>query len=102
MSRPRLPDPPPMRTDDVRIAAAGTAAWAVALVVLLIVGLPSGERWWLWVCVAGIVIGLFGMWYIPRLQAGRARLEETHSAGTGPKAEADAGDVDDPVRPEAR
>ncbi|WP_242900573.1 DUF2530 domain-containing protein [Actinomadura terrae] len=76
MTRPRLPDPPPMRTNDVRIAAVGTAAWAVALVVLLIVRLPSGDRWWLWVCVAGIAIGAFGMWYTPRLQAGRARQEE--------------------------
>src|SRR5690606_3924020 len=75
MTRPRRPDPPPMKTNDVRIAAAGTAAWAVALVVLLIVGLPSDDRWWLWVCVAGIGIGLFGIWYIPRLQAARARQE---------------------------
>jgi H+/Cl- antiporter ClcA len=65
-----------MRTNDVRIAAAGTAAWTVALVVLLIVRLPSDDHWWLWVCVAGIAIGLFAMWYTPRLQAGRARQEE--------------------------
>jgi hypothetical protein len=64
-----------MQTNDVRIAAAGTAAWAVALVVLLIVGLPSDDRWWIWVCVAGIGIGLFAMWYVPRLQAARARQE---------------------------
>lgn len=64
-----------MQTNDVRIAAVGTAAWAVALVVLLIVGLPSEERWWLWVCVTGIGIGVFAMWYTPRLQAGRARQE---------------------------
>ncbi|QKW33783.1 DUF2530 domain-containing protein [Actinomadura sp. NAK00032] len=75
MSRTRLPDPPPMQTNDVRIAAAGTGAWAVALVVLLIVGLPSDDRWWLWVCCTGIGIGLFAMWYTPRLQAGRARQE---------------------------
>src|SRR5690606_27876993 len=75
MTRPRRPDPPPMKTNDVRIAVAGTAAWAVALAVLLIVGLPSDDRWWLWVCVAGIGIGLFGIWYIPRLQAARARQE---------------------------
>lgn len=64
-----------MQTNDVRIAAAGTVAWTIALVVLLLVGLPSEERWWLWVCVTGIGIGLFAMWYIPRLQAGRARAE---------------------------
>ncbi|MEU4827512.1 DUF2530 domain-containing protein [Actinomadura sp. NPDC023710] len=80
MSPPRRPDPPPMQTNDVRIAAAGALAWAVALVVLLIVGLPAEDRWWLWVCGAGIVIGLFGVWYTPRLQAGRARQEADRAA----------------------
>ncbi|WP_433476810.1 DUF2530 domain-containing protein [Spirillospora sp. CA-142024] len=83
MTPPRRPDPPPMQTNDVRIAAAGTAAWAVALVVLLIVGLPSGDRWWLWVCGAGVAIGLFAMWYTPRLQAGRARQEADRAAKRG-------------------
>ncbi|TDD59839.1 DUF2530 domain-containing protein [Actinomadura rubrisoli] len=96
MTRPRLPDPPPMQTNDVRIAAAGTLAWAVALVVLLLVGLPSDDRWWLWVCVAGIAIGLFGTWYTPRLQAGRARMEAARAA-----AERDT-EADDAAEPEAR
>ncbi|MBO2447392.1 DUF2530 domain-containing protein, partial [Actinomadura barringtoniae] len=74
-ARPRRADPPPLETNDVRIALGGTAAWAVALVVLLIVGPPKADRWWIWVCVAGIVIGLFATWYIPRLQSGRARQE---------------------------
>ncbi|MGK5550878.1 DUF2530 domain-containing protein [Actinomadura kijaniata] len=80
MSRARRPDPPPLRTNDVRVAAVGTAAWAVALVVLLLVGLPEGERWWLGVCGAGIVIGLFGVWYVPRLQAARERQEAERAA----------------------
>lgn len=69
-----------MRTNDVRVALAGTVAWAVALVVLLVAGTPSGDRWWLWVCATGIVTGLFGIWYIPRLQAGRERLEAARAA----------------------
>ncbi|QKG22549.1 hypothetical protein ACTIVE_4189 [Actinomadura verrucosospora] len=69
-----------MRTNDVRVALAGTAAWAVALVVLLVAGTPSGDDWWLWVCVTGIVTGLFGVWYIPRLQAGRERQEAARAA----------------------
>jgi H+/Cl- antiporter ClcA len=69
-----------MRTNDIRIAIAGTAAWAVALVVMLIVDLPSHDRWWLWVCVTGIVIGLFGVWYVPRLQSGRDRSDATRAA----------------------
>jgi H+/Cl- antiporter ClcA len=79
MTRPRRPDPPPLETDDVRIAAVGTGAWAVALVVLLLIGLPEPDRWWLWVCVVGIAIGLFGVWYIPRLQRSRAALIAGHA-----------------------
>ena len=51
-----------------------TVGWAVALVVVLIVrdSLPSGERWWLWTCVTGLVLGFFGLWYVPHLQHRRA------------------------------
>ncbi|MQY09834.1 DUF2530 domain-containing protein [Actinomadura macrotermitis] len=80
MPRQRRPDPPPLQTSDVRIALAGTAAWAVALVVLLLLDLPGRDRWWLWVCVSGIVIGLFASWYTPRLQSGRARQEAERAA----------------------
>jgi hypothetical protein len=69
-----------MQTNDVRIAATGTVAWAIALIVLLVVGLPSEDRWWLWVCAAGIGIGLFAMWYVPRLQSGRERAEAARAA----------------------
>ncbi len=69
-----------MRTNDVRIAAAGAAAWTVALVVLLIVGLPSEDRWWLWVCVTGAASGVFGVWYVPRLQSRRAGQEAARAA----------------------
>ncbi|HEX6468792.1 MAG TPA: DUF2530 domain-containing protein [Streptosporangiaceae bacterium] len=75
MARPRRPEPPPLQTNDVLIAIVGTGAWAVALVVLLIVGLPAADRWWLWVCAVGIGIGLFGIWYIPRLHRSRAAFE---------------------------
>ena len=80
MTRRRLPDPPPMETNDVRIAAVGTAGWAIALAVLLLLDLPDQDRWWLWHTVTGIAIGLFATWYIPRLQAGRARAEAARAA----------------------
>ena len=64
-----------MQTNDVRIAAAGTGAWAIALVVLLIVGLPSEDRWWLGVCCTVIGLGLFALCYTPRRLGGRARQE---------------------------
>jgi hypothetical protein len=73
MPRPRRPDPEPLRTNDVLVACVGTVAWAIALVVLLAIGLAPADRWWLWVCAGGITGGLFGIWYIPRLQRKRAR-----------------------------
>lgn len=80
MARPRRPHPPPLRTNDVHVAAVGTAGWAIALVVLLLIRLPEPDRWWLWVCVTGITIGLFGIWYIPRLQRSRAALTTGRTA----------------------
>jgi hypothetical protein len=57
------------------VTAVGTAAWAVALVVLLIVrdALPAGSRWWVWTCATGLIMGLFALWYVPLLKRGRAR-----------------------------
>ena len=53
----------------------GTAAWALALIVLLIVrdSLPAGARWWIWTCATGVAMGLFALWYVPRLKRARAR-----------------------------
>ena len=67
--------PPPLEANDRMVTVVGTAAWAVALVVLLIVRdrLPAGQRWWIWTCVAGVLMGLFALWYVPRLKRGRAR-----------------------------
>ena len=61
---------------------AGTAGWAVALVVLLIVrdSLPAGERWWIWTCACGVVMGLFALWYVPRLKRARARAAASRAA----------------------
>ena len=50
------------------IVVVGTALWAVALVVTLVVpALHTGERsWWPWTCVTGIGLGLFAGWYVRR------------------------------------
>jgi H+/Cl- antiporter ClcA len=71
----RRPAPPPLEANDQRVAAVLTAAWAAALVVLLVLrpSLPPGERWWVWTCVAGVCMGLFGLWYVPRMKRARAR-----------------------------
>ena len=57
-----------------------TVGWAVALVVLLIVGLPARDSWWIWTCVVGLVLGLFGLWYVPRLKRGRARAADRRAS----------------------
>jgi hypothetical protein len=57
------------------VTLAGTVGWEVALVVLLIAGdaLPADSRWWIWTCVTGLGMGLFALWYVPRLKRGRER-----------------------------
>ena len=53
----------------------GTAGWAIALIVLLLIrrALPADTRWWIWTCAAGAVMGLFALWYVPRFKRARAR-----------------------------
>ncbi|GAB2814826.1 hypothetical protein GCM10022221_10880 [Actinocorallia aurea] len=77
MSRPHPPQPEPIKTDNVRIAVTGTVAWVVAFVVLLIVRLPEADRWWLWVCFMGTVIGLFACFYLPRFERKRSAPPDT-------------------------
>jgi hypothetical protein len=66
--------PPPLEANDQLVTAVGTAGWAVALVVLLFLrsSLPAEDRWWIWTCVTGLAMGLFGYWYVPRLKRARA------------------------------
>ena len=75
MSRTLRPAPPALEANDVLVTAIGTAAWAVALMVLLVLRnqIPPSERWWIWVCVAGVAMGLFALWYVPRVKRTRAR-----------------------------
>jgi hypothetical protein len=75
MSSAQRPVPPPYEGDDRLITLVITAGWAVALVVLLIVRdqLPAADRWWLWVAVAGLCLGLFGLVYTPHLKRSRER-----------------------------
>ena len=67
--------PPPLEANDQLVTAVITAGWAVALVVLLIVRsyIPPGQRWWIWTALAGLVMGLFALWYVPYLKRARAR-----------------------------
>lgn len=60
--------PAPVQVDTVRVIEIGIALWAVALVaVLAIPALREGERdWWVWVPVAGILLGALGWVYVRR------------------------------------
>ena len=61
-------DVAPAHVDSATIVVVGTALWAVALVVTLVVpSLHSGARdWWPWTCVTGLALGLLGLAYILR------------------------------------
>ena len=81
--------PPPLEANDQLLTAVITAGWAVAAIVLAIVrdSLPPGERWWLWTCVTGFAMGLFGLWYVPLLKRGRARAALRRAAAAVPAAD---------------
>jgi Protein of unknown function (DUF2530) len=74
--------PPPLEANDELVVGVVTAAWAIALVVLLIVrdSLPASARWWIWTCLAGVALGLFALWYVPRLKRSRAKAAEAAEA----------------------
>jgi hypothetical protein len=57
---PSRPSPPPLQVDTARVVLAGTALWAVALVVLLFLG-DRVDRVWTWTCVAAIVLAGLGL-----------------------------------------
>ncbi|SDH45675.1 Protein of unknown function [Sinosporangium album] len=66
MSQPRRPDPEPLKTNDMATVLVGTGIWALALIVLLVFQPDLEQSWWVWTCVAGIVGGAFGVWFIRR------------------------------------
>ncbi|MEV7007376.1 DUF2530 domain-containing protein [Streptosporangium sp. NPDC051022] len=87
MNQPRLPDLQPLRTNNSATILAGTGLWVVALVVLLIVRPGPDHQWWIWTCVSGICGGLFGLWFVRRLDRGKAPDEREPSPDTPSSAE---------------
>ena len=61
MPGPTKQAPPPLKVDTARVVMAGMALWAVALVVLLLLG-DRVDRMWTWTCVAAIGLGFLGLW----------------------------------------
>jgi hypothetical protein len=49
-----------LQVDTLRVVLVGTALWAVALVVLLLLG-DRVDRLWTWTCVAGIGLAVIGV-----------------------------------------
>lgn len=74
--RPLRPTPPPPKINTRIPIGVGTALWAVALVVLVILReeLPPDQRWWIWTAAASTFGGLLGMVFVPFIE--RRRKEE--------------------------
>lgn len=62
---PRRPDPEPLQTDDRPVVLVGIGLWIVAFVVLAVFFRDDLRRhdatWWLWACVVGVGLGLYGL-----------------------------------------
>jgi hypothetical protein len=80
--RSQQPPPPPLEANDRRVTVVGTVAWAIALVVVLVLHerIPRSDRWWIWTCVAGVCMGLFALWYVPHFKRARARKARRRAA----------------------
>ena len=79
-------DVEPLDVDGVRTVLVGTIAWLVCFVGLL----PfygrlgdDGRTWWLWTCLAGFGLGLFGVEYCRRRRATRLAARSGQPAGAG-------------------
>jgi Protein of unknown function (DUF2530) len=86
VSNARRPTPAPLEADDQLVTAVITAGWAIALIVLLVVrtDIPAADRWWIWTCVTGLGLGIFGLLYVPRLKRSRERAARRR-ADAGPR-----------------
>ena len=72
MAAPHRPPPEPLQTHDLKAVLVGIAVWSVALVILLARAFStdgdSDDRW-VWVCLAGLVLGAVGVRHVRRRSA---------------------------------
>ncbi|WP_435743419.1 DUF2530 domain-containing protein [Nocardioides sp. SYSU DS0663] len=76
-------DVEPLDVDGVRTVEVGVALWLVGFLALLpFYGrlADEGRDWWLWTCLAGFGLGLFGVEYCRRRRRARERREEEADA----------------------
>lgn len=76
MAKPQREVPPPLEGNDFVITAAVTLAWAVALIVVVLLrdDIHQPHHWWILTCATGFAMGLFGLAYVPHLKRARARV----------------------------
>ena len=96
MTRKLRPAPPPLEANDQLVTAVITAAWAIGLISVLVLrqNLAPDQRWWVWTCAVGLCMGLFGLWYVPRLKRSRARAAERRARARADQADAGQADAD--------
>jgi len=83
---------PLSRTARIGVLTALVALWFV----LFLVQLPfygwfddHGHLWWLWTCLAGGVLGLYGVWFVRKRDAAIKRAAD---AGSAPAEQATSAD----------
>ena len=72
-------DVEPLDVDGVRTVEVGVALWLVGFVALLpFYGRLADEdrTWWLWTCLAGFGLGLFGLDHCRRRRRARAERDD--------------------------
>jgi hypothetical protein len=77
--RPTKQAPPPLQVDTARVVLLGIALWAVALVILLLLG-DRVDRMWTWTCVVAIGLAVLGLG-VMRLQGQLPRRERQDPPG---------------------
>jgi len=68
-SEQEAPPPHAAQLDETTPVAVGTGVWALLFVIGLFIRpdlVESGREWWIWSALAGIVLGVFGYFYLLR------------------------------------
>ncbi|NJP99960.1 DUF2530 domain-containing protein [Streptomyces zingiberis] len=94
--------PEPLEGNVVAVVTGGTLLWfALFLVQLPFYGVlrDHGLLWWLWTCLAGGLLGCYGVWYVRRRDAAIKRAageRETPGGESAPAPGAAPGDTPAP------